>query len=435
MPPDDVPVVWDVATDDAFATIVATGVATAEAQHAHSVHVIAEGLSDGVDYRYRFRAGEFTSPVGRTRTPPASGASSLDFAFASCQDFQDGFWPAHTHLAEEQVDVVVWLGDYIYEGGVSQSAVRKHDGPEPTTLDGYRNRYGLYKSEKNLQAAHAARPWLVIWDDHEVENNYAGDSSQDNVPVDEFLTRRAAAYKAWWEHMPVRLDPPTGPTFEINRVIDWGGLASFFLVDGRQHRSNQACGRTSDLGETCAEVDDPGRQMLGAEQEKWLADKMPASTATWNVLANQVIFSPSPISALGTTVLNMDQWDGYPAARARVLDVLARSKNVVIITGDIHASAVADVKKDDSVVAVEFVGTSVSSSFPDSFVDIFQSAAAASGALMADAKHRGYVRCHVTADALTADYRIVESALVPDSPVSTSSSFVVTAGQPGVRAA
>jgi alkaline phosphatase D len=435
MPEEDVSVVWEVATDDAFADVVASGEVTAEPRHAHSVHVIADGLSDGVDYRYRFRVAGFTSPTGRTRTPPAGDASSLHFAFASCQDFQDGFWPAHTHLAEEDLDLVVWLGDYIYEGAVNQNAVRQHDGPEPTTIDGYRNRYGLYKSELNLQAAHAARPWLIVWDDHEVDNNYAGDSSQDSVAVDEFLARRAAAYQAWWEHMPVRLDPPTGPTFEINRVLEWGGLASFFAIDTRQHRANQACARASDVGEVCPEVDDPSRQMLGADQEAWLTERMPASSATWNVLANQVIFSPSPISLGGTTVLNFDQWDGYPAARTRVLEVLARTRNPVIITGDIHASAVADVRKDDSVVAVEFVGTSVSSSFPATLVSFFESAATASGALMADARHRGYVRCNVTPTSFTADYRVVESTTAPSSPISTASSFVVTAGRPGVRKA
>jgi len=435
MPASDVPVVWEVATDDAFADIVASGVATAETQHGHSIHVIAEGLSDGVDYRYRFRAGDFTSPVGRTRVPPATNASSLNFAFGSCQHYQAGFWPAHTHLAEEDLDLVVWLGDYIYEGGISDTGVRKHEGPEPTTLDGYRNRYGLYKSEKNLQAAHAARPWLVVWDDHEVDNNYAGDSSQDSVPADEFLTRRAEAYKAWWEHMPVRLDPPTGPTYEINRSLDWGGLASFFAIDTRQHRANQACGRESDVGEGCPEVDDPARQMLGAEQEAWLTEKLPGSSATWNVLANQVIFSPSPIPVGSSTVLNLDQWDGYPAARTRVLDLLARTRNPVIITGDIHASAVADVKQGDSVVAVEFVGTSISSGFPDAFIDFFESAAATTGVLMADARHRGYVRCRLTPESFISDYRIVESALVDTSPISTASSFVITAGQPGVRKA
>jgi alkaline phosphatase D len=435
MPAEDVPVVWEVATDDAFVDVVASGVVNAEARYGHSVHATAEGLTDGVDYRYRFRAGEFTSPVGRTRTPPADGASLLQFAFASCQDFQDGFWPVHAHLAEEQLDLVVWLGDYIYEGGVNESAVRQHNGPEPTTLEGYRNRYGLYKSDSALQAAHAARPWLVVWDDHEVDNNYAGDSSQDSVPADEFLERRAAAYQAWWEHMPVRLDPPAGATFEINRVLDWGGLASFFAIDTRQHRANQACGRASDLGESCPEVDDPARQILGAEQEAWLTEKMPGSSAMWNVLANQVIFSPSPIAVGGTTVLNLDQWDGYPAARTRMLDVLARTKNCVIITGDIHASAVGDVRKGDQVVATEFVGTSVSSSFPEAFVAFFESAAATAGALMADARHRGYVRCSVTPTSFTSDYRVVETTAAPSSPISTSSSFVITAGQPGVRKA
>jgi alkaline phosphatase D len=162
---------------------------------------------------------------------------------------------------------------------------------------------------------------------------------------------------------------------------------------------------------------------------------MPASAATWNVMANQVIFSPSPISVGGTTVFNLDQWDGYPAARTRMLDLLARTRNPVIITGDIHASAVADVRRGDSVAAVELIGTSISSGFPDALIDFFESAAIANGALMADARHRGYVRCRVTPDLLTADYRVVESAMVPTSPISTTSSFVITAGQPGVRKA
>jgi alkaline phosphatase D len=365
--------------------------------------------------------------------PPASGASELRFAFASCQDYQDGFWPAHTHLAEETLDLVVWLGDYMYEGAAKPTAIRQHEGPEPTTLEGYRNRYATYKKEANLQAAHAAPPWVVVWDDHEVDNNYAGDHAQDAQTVDDFRARRAQAYQAWWEHMPVRLEPPTGPDYKIYRVIEWGGLASFFALDGRQYRDDQACGRPSDVGESCPDVDNPSREMLGSEQQTFLAERMPASKATWNVLANQVIFSPSPIIVGSTTVMNLDQWDGYPAARARVLDVLAKTTNPVIITGDIHASAVGHVRHGGDVIATEFVGTSVSSEFPGGYAELFEIAAESAGALMADAQHRGYVRCVVTPKTFTADYRVVESVATPESPVSTASSFVVDAGTAAAR--
>lgn len=435
MPDEDVPVVWEVATDDAFEAMVASDVVTAQPRYGHSVHVTVDGLESGIEYRYRFRVGEYTSPLGRARTAPKGDVGLLHFAFGSCQNWEDGFWPAHGHLAEEDVDLVVWLGDYIYEGAASASGVRQHDGPEPTTLEAYRNRYGLYKGDPSLQAAHAACPWLAIWDDHEVDNNYAGDSSEDGSAADIFLARRAAAYQAWWEHMPVRLDPPQGPALEINRLLRWGDLLSFFAIDTRQYRADQPCDRDADLGEGCPERDDPARTMLGDEQEKWLADQMRNSTATWNVLANQVIFSPSPVPVGSTTFFNLDQWDGYPTARARALDILAGTANPVIITGDIHASAVADVRRGDDIVAVEFVGTSISSSFPAQFVDLFEAAAETTGARMADAQHRGYVRCTVTPDSFLAEYRVVESVTAPTSPVSTSSSWVVQAGRPGVREA
>jgi alkaline phosphatase D len=433
MPDEDVPVVWEVATDDTFDTIVVSDVTTAEPRYGHSVHAVVDGLAAGTEYRYRFRLGEHTSPIGRTRTSPEGETESVRFAFGSCQNWEAGFWPAHTHLAEEDVELVLWLGDYIYEGAAGTGGVRQHDGPEPTTIEAYRSRYALYKSDPALQAAHAARPWLVIWDDHEVENNYAGDSPQDGGPPEPFLERRAAAYQAWWENMPVRLDPPAGPSFEINRTLRWGDLLSVFALDSRQYRANQPCGRSSDLGESCPERDDPTRAMLGDAQESWLAAETARSTSTWNVLANQVIFSPSPIILGASTVYNLDQWDGYPAAQGRVLDILAATSNAVIVTGDIHASAVADVRRGEEVVAVELVGTSISSSFPEEFVALFESAAQTGGAKMADARHRGYVRCTATPESLTAEYRFVESTATPTSPVSTASTWVIDAGTPGVR--
>ena len=426
-------VVWEVAADEDFARLAAAGVAVASPEHAHSVHVVAGDLVPDTWYWYRFTAGEHRSPVGRTRTAPEDGGERLTFAFASCQSWESGHYTAHAHLADEDVDLVLWLGDYIYEGGANPRALRSHDGPEATTLDAYRARYALYKSDPNLQASHGRAPWVVVWDDHEVDNNYAGDTPEAGAPDVPFLERRAAAYKAWWEHQPTRLDPPTGPSLEINRAIRWGSLATIFALDGRQHRDDQPCDRGRDLGPGCDERDDPERSMLGVAQEAWLTEQLPASSSTWNVLANQTIFAPSEVPLGPTTLYNLDQWDGYPASRDRILEVLAETANPVIVTGDIHASAIGDVRRGDEVIAVEIVGTSITSLFTEAFADLFEAAAEAAGALMADARHRGYVRCEVTPETFRADFRNVDTIAEPTSPVTTASSWVIEAGTPGVQ--
>jgi alkaline phosphatase D len=395
---------------------VAAGLATATPEDAHSVHALAEGLAPGQRFTYRFHTAEHTSPDGRAGTAPTDG-EELRFAFASCQDWRDGFWPAHAHLAEEELDLVVFLGDYIYEGGDGDGQVRDHGAPECTTLDGYRDRYALYKAHPSLQAAHAARPWIVVWDDHEVDNDYAGGA-------DDIRERQAAAYKAWWEHMPVRMAAPTGPALDINRTVRWGDVATFVTLDGRQFRSDQACG--GGIGPSCPEIDEPTRTMLGEAQELWVAEALRSSTTPWNILANQTILAPSEILGF----VNFDQWDGYPAARSRLYDVLRElDTNTVVITGDVHASAVGDLLDDDgAVLGVELVGTSMSSTFPTDLVAVFEGAAGAAGALMADARHRGYVRCTVTRDALTAEYRFVDSVAVETSPVATASSWRIEDG-------
>jgi alkaline phosphatase D len=421
-------VTWTVTRGD---TVVAAGVERATPEDAHAVHAVVGGLDPDGEYQYSFTCGDFTSPIGRTRTAPDGDAERLRFAFASCQDWQDGHYSAHEHLAAEDVDLVVFLGDYIYEGGPSSTSPRQHDSPEVIDLDAYRGRYALYKSDPNLQAAHARAPWLVIWDDHEVDNDHAGSNQDDGAPPGvDFTARRSAAYRAWWEHNATRLPKPTADALEIHRSLEWGSLVSFFALDGRQHRSDQPCG--GGLGAACPERDDPAASMLGAEQEAWIAEAMPASASTWNVVANQTVMAPSPIAVGPTTIFNMDQWDGYPAAQRRMLEVLARSSNPVVITGDIHASAVGDIELDDAIVASELVGTSMTSEFPADLAPFFESAAVAAGAQMADATHRGYVVCDVTPTTFRADYRIVESVLVPQSPISTSSSWQITAGTPGV---
>jgi alkaline phosphatase D len=267
MPAEPVPVAWQVMADEEgeeWEDVVADGTAVADPADAHALHVDVPGLEPGTWYRYRFVVDPWVSATGRTRTAPAAGATGpLVVGQASCQDWQDGYYAAHRDLAAAGLDLLVFLGDYIYEAAaapIGGEIVRSHDSPEPTTLDEYRARYALYKSDADLQAAHAACPWVLIWDDHEVDNNYAADADQDGGDPEAFRQRRAAAYRAWWEHQPVRLPAPDGPDLPIFRRLDLGDLATLLLVDGRQYRSDQACGAPAlSLEPPCPEITAPGR--------------------------------------------------------------------------------------------------------------------------------------------------------------------------------
>ena len=437
MPDDDVPVTWEISASSDFATVTSTGVETAVAIHAHSVHAVV-ALDQGTWF-YRFRVGQYTSQVGTTRPAPDASADLAEatFAVANCQNYANGQYAAHRDLAEHNPEFVVWLGDYIYEDpGVAANAditARVHIGPEPTTLVDYRNRYARYKSDAHLQAAHAVAPWFVIWDDHEVENNYAGLAPQDAADAPTFPARRFAAYQAWWEHHPVRLDPPVSADqeYRIYRDVHWGKLIGLALLDGRQYRTDQACGDiTLSLDPACPETTDPARTMLGDAQEAWLFDKLDNSTSVWNVIGNQVVFADSTFNG---AVLNFDQWDGYPVERQRILQHLADAAvpNVVVVTGDIHLAAVAQLRAGDrglgTPVGVEFVTTSISSegligteltdvlkTFPD-LVD-------------AELAHRGYALHTVTPERWSAEYRIVADVSNADSAVTSFSTYVVDGG-------
>jgi alkaline phosphatase D len=443
MPDADLPVVWEVATDDRIGDVVASGIATASPRLAHSVHVDATGLDPARSYWYRFRVGDEESPIGRTRTAPAEDAAPerLRFGFASCSHWQDGFWTAYPHLAEEDLDLVVFLGDYIYEGNPDPEAVRVHNSPRVMDLEGYRNRYGLYKGDTGLQAVHAAFPWISTWDDHEVANDYGDEFDPLGAPPEEFLRRRAAGYQAWYEHLPVRLEPPSGPDYLINRTVPYGRLASFHLLDERQYRSSPVC--SAEIGPVCGAAEDPSRTMLGEEQEAWLAEQLDSSPATWDVLANSVILSRTPVPLGDQVFYNLDQWDGYPAAQRRMLDLLAerRDGNRVVITGDIHASGVADMWRDfdddgSPVIATELVGTSISSDFDEAYLDIAEEAVRrAPWVQFFDARHRGYVTVEATPEVLQADYRFVAATDQPESTIETASSWAVEAGTPGAQEA
>jgi alkaline phosphatase D len=440
MPDVDVPVRWEVSSDEHFRRQVRRGRTVASPRWAHSVHVDVTGLRPGAWYWYRFIVGDQVSPVGRTRTAPARGhrRDRLRFLFASCQNWQQGHWPLWAHAPADDPDLVLHLGDYIYEGGISSSGVRRHNSTEIRDLAAYRDRYGLYKGDPALQGIHAACPWIVTWDDHEVENNYAALVAEDPDEVPDFAARRADAFQAWWEHMPVRLAPPTGPDLRIYRSFDWGRLARFHVVDTRQYRDPQACG--GELTPSCDARTDPTRTLLGAEQEAWLGESFASSRATWDVLANQVVMTSMPFAGI---LYNPDQWDGYTGARTRVLDLMAAGgvDNAVVLTGDIHAAGVADLvdeNPDGTPGAVargtELVGGSISSTFPEELADAAeQLILQLPHVRFADTHQRGYMIADATPGELVTRYQVAESTLVPTSTVTTAGTWTTVAGTPGVQ--
>ena len=383
-PPLAMPLRWEVADDEAFRRVVAKGSAIATPELAHSVRVNVTGLQPARWYFYRFLYGDAVSPVGRTRTAPAAGSmpDMLKLAVASCQHWEFGSYAAHRYIAQAAPDLVAFLGDYIYEWGAYhlQHPARAVRQDESFTLDDYRRRYAQYKTDPDLQAAHLAAPWIVTWDDHEVANDYANDRDERLSPT--FAQRRASAYQAFYEHMPLRLPPPNSfARVRMFQRVDWGRLARFHVLDDRQYRAYEACprpgrgGSNSVTPRTCPLLLDPRRSMLGAEQESWLAAGVSTSRARWNVLAQQTLMASSsqvaPDGPEGGRYWT-DGWDGYPMARQRLLDTLAASgaANPLVLGGDVHTFYATELRRDfarpvsraNPVVATEFVGTSVTSS-------------------------------------------------------------------------
>lgn len=449
MPQVSVPVRFEVAEDEAFRRVIVQGLSHATPDWAHSVHVEVDGLQADRWYWYRFLAGKATSPVGRTRTAPTLDVMvpRLRFAFASCQHYEHGYYAAYRHMLADELDLIVHLGDYIYESTWGVNHVRKHEGPEPVTVADYRARYARYKTDPDLQAAHACCPWLVTWDDHEVENDYANAVSENDDEPRWFLERRAAAYKAYYEHMPLRRAMvPLGPDMRIHTRVPFGGLAEFNLLDDRQYRTPQPCPRPGRAGsnfiENCAQRLSAEATLLGARQERWLEAGLAASKARWNFLAQQTLMAQADHKGGDGQIFYSDGWDGYPAARRRLLDFLAQAKpaNPVVIGGDVHSFWVNDLKPDfeaaDSpIVATEFVGTSISSQPPSE--DLIQTAKneGAGHIHFATGHYRGYVRMAVTPEAIHADLRALADVRKPDSPCETLASWVVEDGRPGAKPA
>lgn len=436
-----VDVQWELAEDQAFRTVAARGTERATAEDAHSVHAEVRGLQPARDYFYRFTALGARSRTGRTRTAPAAGSNApLRFAFASCQQYEQGHYAAYRDMAQQPLDFVLHLGDYIYESSWGVRRVRRHEGGIPTQLAEFRERYALYKRDPHLQAAHARFPWLVTWDDHEVANDYTGDRSPRTFDRAQFAAVRAGAYQAWWEHMPVpkALRPKDGAT-AIHAQHRMGPL-DVLVLDGRQYRSPHAClpGRSAAPLVDCAGRNDPSRSFLGVAQEAWLEERLRSPAPGWTLLAQPTLLAAANRGTADKPGYWMDGWDGYAAARERLLQALARHRprNVLVASGDVHAFWAADVRPagSDAIVATEFVGGAITSEGPSE--DSVKRMLALNPHLRyGDAAHRGYAMASLGAHRCEVEFRAVDDIADAASPVRTLKRFAVADGRAGVQLA
>ncbi|MEJ1968186.1 MAG: alkaline phosphatase D family protein [Rhizomicrobium sp.] len=450
-----VAIAYTIASDDAMKNVVQTGTALAEAQYGYSVHKTIRGLKPGRPYWYSFSSGSAQSRIGRAMTLPAPGNDALKFAYFSCSHYEYGYFSPYRHAAAENPDFAVFLGDYIYE--YHQKDTKKHtivrvhsgDGSDLDALSDYRLRYAQYRSDLDLQLLHANVPSLVTWDDHEVQNDYADKWSEDFIPPDVFLKRRANAYRAFYEYMPVKpvFSQPHGPNMRLYDRYDFGDLMRVDLIDGRQYRSREACygdpkkneghggGGHLEMPAACPELMEPGRSMIGLVQEKWLFDGLATSKAKWNVIANDVLMARLAQGEQGGYWT--DDWDGYPASRDRLMQHIAASRpsNPVAITGDIHSFWANELKTDFAdtaapAIGTELVGTSVTSYGPP--YDLFEAFVPKNPHVkFFDSRRRGYVSVDLTRKAMTAKFQTVSDITDPAATLSTLKTFVVEDGKPG----
>ncbi|MBE3013750.1 alkaline phosphatase D family protein [Microbispora sp. NEAU-D428] len=444
MPNRPVPVQWQVAEDDRFTKVVRHGTEIARPEAAHSVHVEVDGLDAGAEYFYRFRAGTETSPAGRTLTAPAPGTRGRAFnlSFTSCADYQVGWFTPYRRMAEDEPDLVAFLGDYIYEYGDYKYPVRDQAGGECFDLAGYRLRHAQHKADPDLQLAHAVAPWTVVFDDHDIENAWAGDVPEQPDPP--FLQRRAAAFQAYYENMPLRrAQRPQGAALHLYRTLRWGRMANLHLLDTRQYRDLYPCtGKSGTVGPDCAERFAPNRTILGEEQEAWLTDRLRTSEATWDLIGQQVFLMEMDWTTGEGKGYSNEGWDGYVASRNRLAAAIADNRrNGVVLTGDVHSHWAGEVKRDyqdpeSPSVAVELVTTSVTSAGDgmDEYPDTKQ--------LLAENPHvkffngrRGYVRARLTQDEMKVDFRSLSRVTEPYAPAYTSGSFAIEPGDPRLHSA
>ncbi|MDP2370368.1 alkaline phosphatase D family protein [Rhodoferax sp.] len=460
---DQITLRWELAHDDNFLRPVQHGQVVATPELAHSAHVEVRGLEPDRWYFYRFMSGDAVSPVGRTRTFPRPDAAvaSLRLAYASCQKWEDGYFSAWRHMRAENLDAVMFLGDYIYEYPGKRSKLRSPGGGWVLTLDDYRRRYAVYKGDPDLQAMHAHCPWLMTWDDHEVQNDYAGEQAGDGGAADpslasDFLARRMAAYQAYYEHMPLSASVLTralaglgqGAEMRIYRSVPFGRLANLYLLDARQYKDPQVCTRDGRRGSAsvnprdCPMWNDPKRSMLGQAQEQWLDQALAQQGATavhWNVLGQQTLVGQRDFRAGPEQFLWNDGWDGYAGARQRLTGALQRHRvsNPVFLGGDVHENWVGHVKADytdaaSPSVGVEFCGTSITSRSAGNG-KLADRLAENPHFVFAECERKGYGVAQFTPRQLTTTLRVLDDVSRPDSGIETLAQFAVHSGRPVIE--
>jgi len=439
---------WEIAADEAFTQPLQRGDYAVASELGYSAHVEVRGLEPDRPYWYRFLCGDAVSPVGRTRTLPAGDAAAdhVRLAVASCQHYEQGYYHAYRQLCRDEPHFMAFVGDYIYESSWGAEPVRVHenDGREPHSLVAYRNRLAQYRLDPDLQAAHAAMPWFVTVDDHEIDNDWAIDRSEHLDP--QFAQRRANALQAYFEHMPLPMASlNTGASLNLYRHFDFGSLARFYLLDTRQFRDPQPCPREGMGGastvsdRSCPSRRDPARSLLGAAQERWLEAGFAASRARWNVLTQQTLLSQLAQSSAEEPRHYTEIWDGYPAARERLLRAMEqhRLSNPLVLGGDVHCTWAMDVKRDfdnprSKVVATEFSGTSMTSAgYPQSVVDGFLPLNP--HAHYGNSEHHGYLLVDLRRDGAEVQVRSPASIKDARSPIATARRFRVEHGRPGVQ--
>lgn len=446
---ESIEVLWEIAYDEKFMRIAQSGTALAVLEWSHSVHAEPKNLQAGYDYFYRFTAGGLRSPIGRTWTATAPGmaATSLRIAVASCQNFENGFFNSYRHMQAASTNLIVHVGDYIYENAPVNYKPRAHLGGECLTLADYRLRHSLYRSDEDLRNAHAACPWLLTIDDHEVANDYANDSAGGPIGDSaKFLQRRAAAYRAYYENLPLpRAAIPDGTHMLFYTSRATSNLASFHLLDGRQYRSIQACVPAGRQGgarvyeEDCPEMADLSRTMLGKTQESFLDTQLLNSKTQWNFIAQATTVTrtdedPGPRHRYWT-----DAWAGYPAARNRLINSIVQSKtnNPVILSGDIHAFVIADIHRSpddpDSPIALsELVATSISASPPPEFViDAYKTKIP--DVWYASSKAHGYLQIDLSRDELKANLIAMDNVLNREATARVAGQYSIKAGKAGIK--
>jgi alkaline phosphatase D len=437
---------WQLAKDEQFDGVVRAGRCLTTPDRGYAVHVELRGLQPATTYFYRFRCNGYLSPTGRTRTAPLPGSKgSMSMGFTSCAMWEHGWFTAYRYLAQEDPDLILNLGDYIYEYGPGgfpspSGTVRLFAGPKATTLAGYRQRYAQYHTDPDLQAAHAVAPWVVVLDDHEVENNWAGDFGNDEGSTQQFLRRRAAAFRAYYENLPLRRSSiPHGPEMQLYRRIRWGDLAMFHMLDTRQFRDPQPCSGGAPV--VCPTRWDPHRTITGARQEAWLLNGLRTSPTIWNIIGNQVFFSQRDLFDGQREAFGRDGWDGYVVERNRIVARMQQLnvRNPVILTGDVHKHFACNVIRNfdnpqSSIVATELVGTSITSNGDGGgrrLEKVIEQVSSNPWIVYADDR-RGYVMTHIHHDHIDVAYRVLEYVTRPGAPRQTGARFVVQNGQPGL---